>query len=210
MKICPKCGTPHEKSGSYCSRTCANSRTFSQEAKRKKSIAIKQFFASMTEEEKIKFSQSKMAAHDHNAAQQKATEIKRKIAWNKPYEAMSRDSLKKRLLQECNSTCEECGQTDTYNGRHLTLEMDHINGNSRDNRRENLRILCPNCHSQTPTFRSRNIKTNKPLDVDKLTKLLIKYKFATPALKELGFYSTKSKMRLANEILDKLRQQNLI
>lgn len=41
--------------------------------------------------------------------------------------------------------------------KRLVLELDHINGDSLDHRIENLRLLCPNCHSQTPTFRGRNI-----------------------------------------------------
>ena len=53
--------------------------------------------------------------------------------------------------------CECCGIGEEWNGKHLVLELDHINGNSRDHRLENLRILCPNCHSQTPTFRGRKM-----------------------------------------------------
>jgi 5-methylcytosine-specific restriction endonuclease McrA len=54
--------------------------------------------------------------------------------------------------------CEECGwNRKTKDGR-MPLELDHINGDSRDNRIENLRILCPNCHSLKPTHRGRNIK----------------------------------------------------
>lgn len=48
-------------------------------------------------------------------------------------------------------TCAECGQGDTWNGKPLTIELDHINGINDDNRRENLRWLCPNCHTQQPT-----------------------------------------------------------
>jgi len=210
MKLCLKCNTPHEKSGKYCGRSCANSRIFSEESKQKKSIATKRFFSAMTEQERINFSHKRIASHDYNATQAKATEAKRKIAWDKPYEEMSRDSLRKRLLAESNYTCIECGQKANHNNKYLSLEMDHINGDPADNKRENLRILCPNCHSQTSTFRSRNIKTNKVIDIEQLTKLLIKYKFATPALRELGFPNTGSKMRLANEILENLRQQNLI
>ena len=40
----------------------------------------------------------------------------------------------------------------------LTLQLDHINGINNDNRKENLRFLCPNCHSQTNTFAGKNLK----------------------------------------------------
>ncbi|MCT9082430.1 HNH endonuclease [Streptomyces fulvoviolaceus] len=52
--------------------------------------------------------------------------------------------------------CDECGIGDTWQGRRLVLEIDHINGDRLDNRRENLRYLCPSCHSQTSTFSNRS------------------------------------------------------
>ena len=51
--------------------------------------------------------------------------------------------------------CEKCGIS-TWQNRPIVCELHHINGNSTDNRIENLQILCPNCHSQTDNFRSRN------------------------------------------------------
>lgn len=55
--------------------------------------------------------------------------------------------------------CAICGCTE-WQGKTLSLELDHINGANNDNRLENLRFLCPNCHSQTSTYGSRNQQTN--------------------------------------------------
>lgn len=53
--------------------------------------------------------------------------------------------------------CEICGITE-WNKKPIVCELHHINGDNTDNRIENLQILCPNCHSQTKNFRSRNTK----------------------------------------------------
>ena len=55
--------------------------------------------------------------------------------------------------------CAICGCVE-WQGRTLSLELDHINGVNNDNRLENLRFLCPNCHSQTSTYGSRNQQLN--------------------------------------------------
>jgi len=58
--------------------------------------------------------------------------------------------------------CAECELNDEWNGKPLTIELDHINGINDDNRKENLRWLCPNCHSQTPTHKnSSNRRSSK-------------------------------------------------
>lgn len=54
--------------------------------------------------------------------------------------------------------CIDCNNTGEWNGKKLSLHLDHINGKNNDNRLENLRFLCPNCHSQTETYSGKNNK----------------------------------------------------
>lgn len=82
--------------------------------------------------------------------------------------------LRQRLLREgiFAHRCACCGLAD-WEGRPIPLELDHINGDRTDNRLENLRLLCPNCHALTDTYRGRNIgrqpgATPSPLPVPTL------------------------------------------
>lgn len=70
------------------------------------------------------------------------------------------DRLKKRLIKAgfLNNQCATCGLQNSWQGQPIVLHMDHQNGNRRDNRLSNLRLLCPNCHSQTATYCGRNNK----------------------------------------------------
>jgi Zn finger protein HypA/HybF involved in hydrogenase expression len=63
-----------------------------------------------------------------------------------------KNKLLKNKLKE--HKCESCSRTE-WNDKPIPIELDHINGDNVDNRIENLRILCPNCHAQTPTYSRR-------------------------------------------------------
>lgn len=66
----------------------------------------------------------------------------------------NKGSIRTRLLTVRGKQCETCKIQDWFD-MPLSFEIDHIDGDNKNNKEENLRILCPNCHSQTPTFRRR-------------------------------------------------------
>ncbi len=71
--------------------------------------------------------------------------------------AKNRSTVKRRLLEAgiLSNRCEWCGITE-WRGRPISIQIDHVNGIHDDHRLENLRMLCPNCHSQTDTHGARN------------------------------------------------------
>ena len=62
-------------------------------------------------------------------------------------------------------SCQECGISNMWNNKTITLQVDHINGNFLDNTINNLRFLCPNCHSQTATYAGKSSRL-KPSQID--------------------------------------------
>lgn len=67
-----------------------------------------------------------------------------------------RAQLRRRVLKDgwLIYKCRDCKISNMWNGRSLTLEIEHVNGINNDHRKENLAWLCPNCHSQTSTYRN--------------------------------------------------------
>lgn len=96
---------------------------------------------------------------EHNKGRLDASSV---LIENSPY---SRSVVRRILMQEklLEYRCECCLSPAHWQGRELTLQIDHKNGSSNDHRLENLRFLCPNCHSQTESFAGRN--TRKPIQL---------------------------------------------
>lgn len=64
-------------------------------------------------------------------------------------------TIKRYILEQQNNKCAKCG-IDKWNNIPLMLELEHKDGDSLNYDRDNLECLCPNCHSQTPTYKARN------------------------------------------------------
>lgn len=94
--------------------------------------------------------------YGQNLSYVKKTEFKDILVDNSNY--TNRFRLKIRLIRAglLEDICYVCKQVPVWNGEPLTLQLDHINGKSLDNRIENLRMICPNCHSQTKTFSGKS------------------------------------------------------
>ena len=71
-----------------------------------------------------------------------------------PFEQLSREKRRERLLAESEFKCSQCGFCKTRSCGGSILEIDHIDGDHTNNQRQNLRVLCPNCHALTPNFRN--------------------------------------------------------
>lgn len=73
-----------------------------------------------------------------------------------PFEALSLKARRERILEEQAGVCAICSIKPTWNSLPLVFHLDHIKGRQFGHQRENLRMICPNCHSQTETYTSKN------------------------------------------------------
>ena len=108
--------------------------------------------------EELKIDTSHFEAINYRAAAKTRIPLEEILVENSTYQNISR--LKIRLVNEglMEYNCALCNNDGTWMGQDLVLQLDHINGNNRDHRLENLRFLCPNCHSLTDTYAGRNNK----------------------------------------------------
>lgn len=177
---CEKCQSDHDGSfatGRFCSVKC--SRSFAanvnrEETSRKVSETLKRKYQSGELVVKNQFQTGHDAKRDNivpRVGYKHSDETKQKILkksternernfqykiQNIPFESLPKNMRRKVLFLERGNKC-ECCQLESWLGLPLSIQVDHIDGNHTNNQKENLRLLCPNCHSLTPTWKGRNI-----------------------------------------------------
>ena len=160
MSICKKCEkefTPTKGLISYCSLECRNSRVWTEEDKKKKSESAKN-------SEKV-ISANKLTATTRASINpeywvniKKIRAINRKeLILNTNFDDLKFEQLRERIIYEQDCKCNKCNLNE-WLGNQIPLELEHKDGNHFNNKRENIEMLCPNCHALTTTGRGRNKK----------------------------------------------------
>jgi len=214
---CEKCQQNHDGSfatGRFCSPKCA--RSFSanvnrEETNKKVSDTLKRKILSGELKPpslprgyvfKKGYDPNRRPFNDED---RKKARVSCKLKWEKyiqdsPFEKLSRDIKKRILLSEQNEKC-LCGINE-WKGIKLSLQLDHIDGNKNNEQRENLRLLCPNCHSITPTYGGKNLLKKTATD-DELWNAIKSHPNIHRALKSLGINNGRNYSRAQRMVLER-------
>lgn len=158
---CEKCQTEHDGSygsGRFCKVGCARSFVTKEKREEISAKVSAKLQGRASGQKGKKMSEDYCLKHKWTAEVRTRMLLKlRNIFESKTFDELGFKSKRERILEEQGGKC-LCGQSQSWNGKRLVLQLDHINGLKTNNTRENLRLLCPNCHSQTETFTSKNSK----------------------------------------------------
>lgn len=148
---CENCGKEHDGtygSGRFCNTICSHSFSSKTNNEKRRSNISKTF-------KEKKYSFQHLSKEIRKSMTIKAHEVlKEKREWlynHGKWEDLPLSYKKRKILEEQNGKCLICGLY-SWRGKPLVLHLDHIDGNKKNYSRENLRYICPNCHSQTDTY----------------------------------------------------------
>ena len=191
----------HGYTTKFCSRACANSRKFDEETNKLKTQRQKEWWERLTDDEKREYqeSQAEHIVKANEAWKQKSLEELMKS----DIEELSHEMRRKRIILEQNGKCNKCS-LDEWFGNPISFELEQKDGDSKNNKRENLEALCPNCHSITPTWRGRNKNTGKKTVRDStLLQALAECKNIRQALLKVGLAAKGTNYKKAKKLLEK-------
>lgn len=223
-----KCNKEHDSSfgsGKYCSRACANSRNWSNNDKIKKGrtvandkkrfwwkeFILNEFENKTTIQDLVKKLNTSLGCfksfckrNEIDFYKYRGNSITKINPFVKKFTGSLgtvKEQIKKRKLLNDKKCC-VCN-IETWQGKEIKLELDHIDGDRFNNELTNLRYLCPNCHSQTDTFRSKNYKYKRKVSDEEFIKALKENKTINAACKSLGIPSVKSHYTRALKLKEK-------
>jgi 5-methylcytosine-specific restriction endonuclease McrA len=174
---CENDANPNLGTGRYCSRSCSNSRNHSEETINKIREGVLRTDAKRGPLNEESLAKWKSSISNHY----------KKLNESKPFDELGLRPKRAFIFNEQGGQCLQCGLAE-WQGEPIALELDHINGDRLNNTRDNLRLLCPNCHSLTETWRGRNIQDHKKIIPDADILALIEKETMNPRqiLLELG------------------------
>lgn len=144
----------------YCSKEC-QSNYYQQTNKRNSRVkeSVIKVCEQCGEEFKTKNLTARFCSNKCSTEYAKEAKYKDFLENNEKYcrgNYIPRRFLRERFLSEQGGVCAICGKKPFHNGKPLVFVLDHIDGHASNNRRENLRLICPDCDSQLDTFKSKN------------------------------------------------------
>jgi hypothetical protein len=144
--LCKKCGGPipyKKRNYKFCSQSCAAIYNNTNGNLKQKKCSCGDYFSSKT-------------GNLHNKFCQKCIDNKKHLHIKINIDDCKTDPTRRRLLiKKHGIICFVCKKTE-WNGQSIPIELDHIDGDSYNNIESNLRLICPNCHAQTPTYKGKN------------------------------------------------------
>jgi len=164
--ICENCNNDNDGtygSGRFCGSKC--SRSFSTKVKRNEiNIKVSETLKNKNSKPKNGFKKGFDSRRKTKWSDEEKELMKMKIVnfhldknKNSLFDELSMKQKRTFILNEQNNSCLWCLHSE-WRGHKIKFELDHIDGNVKNNSRDNLRILCPNCHSQTETWRKKKNK----------------------------------------------------
>lgn len=143
LPFCKTCSTEIPNNRIFCSSSC--SATYNNKAVPKRKKIVK-WCQNCGVEVREKFCNATCQAQYHRKITDSLVENG---------QATNSNQVKRYLLSKIGNKCQVCDIT-TWNSKPILMELDHINGNPYNNNLENCRLICPNCHSQTATYKAKN------------------------------------------------------
>lgn len=154
--LCKVCKKPIEydkkRENIFCSRSCSATFNNKEYGKKRKIPNCLTCGKSLTGKKNKKYCSRECFFKD-----KKQTKINDFLEGNLNWEHRPPITIRNYILEEQNNKCDICGLENEWNGKSLTLILDHISGDSYDNSKGNLRLICPNCDSQLDTYKGKNV-----------------------------------------------------